>query len=170
MIHTNVTKSINILKKELKYAQTTGMMKMMMVNSQVQCCYIHMHYAGSPHKSPGFGAQLWFPPVARLPSMYVCAARSWSAQFNFWCACQQYNGDRGGMDELVRPDGSAILRGGMSWVELQYIWCTVICVIQAVFGFAPSIPTLIKHIIKFSSYKRKFRVEQLQSHIWGRAS
>jgi hypothetical protein len=35
-----------------------------------------------------------------------------------------------------------------------------------------SIPgsTLIKKKIKFSSYIRKFRVEQLQSHIWGRAS
>jgi hypothetical protein len=32
-------------------------------------------YAGSPHKSPGFGAHLWVPAVARLPSMYVCAAR-----------------------------------------------------------------------------------------------
>ncbi len=29
---------------------------------------------------------------------------------------------------------------------------------------------LIKKKIKFSSYIRKFRVEQLQSHIWGRAS
>ncbi len=41
----------------------------------------------------------------------------------------------------------------------------------------PSVPlwslevsTLIKKKIKFSSYIRKFRVEQLQSHIWGRAS
>jgi hypothetical protein len=30
--------------------------------------------------------------------------------------------------------------------------------------------TLIKKKIKFSSYIRKFRVEQLQSHIRGRAS
>ncbi len=30
--------------------------------------------------------------------------------------------------------------------------------------------TLIKNKIKFSSYIRKFRVEQLQSHICGRAS
>ncbi len=30
--------------------------------------------------------------------------------------------------------------------------------------------TLIKKKIKFSSYMRKFRVEQLQSHIRGRAS
>ncbi len=47
------------------------------------------------------------------------------------------------MDELVRPDGSAIFKRGMSWVELQYIWCTVICVIQAVYGFAPCIPTCV---------------------------
>jgi hypothetical protein len=49
------------------------------------------------------------------------------------------------MDELVRPDGSAILRGGMSWVKLQYIHCTLYsyCVIQAVFGFAPCIPTCV---------------------------
>ncbi len=31
-------------------------------------------------------------------------------------------------------------------------------------------PTLIKKKIKFSSYRRKFRVEQLQSHIWLTAS
>jgi len=31
-------------------------------------------------------------------------------------------------------------------------------------------PTLIKKKIKLSSYIGKFRVEQLQSHIWGRAS
>jgi hypothetical protein len=31
-------------------------------------------------------------------------------------------------------------------------------------------PTLIKKKIKFSSYKRKFRMEQLQSHIWLTAS
>ncbi len=31
-------------------------------------------------------------------------------------------------------------------------------------------PTLIKKKIKFSSYIRKFRVEQLQSHIWWRDS
>ncbi len=30
--------------------------------------------------------------------------------------------------------------------------------------------TLIKNKIKFSSYIRKFRMEQLQSHLWGRAS
>ncbi len=36
-------------------------------------------------------------------------------------------------------------------------------------GF-PWITTLIKKKIKFSSYIGKFRVEQLQSHIWGRAS
>ncbi len=32
------------------------------------------------------------------------------------------------------------------------------------------IPTLMKKKIKFSSYIRKFGVEQVQSHIWGRAS
>jgi hypothetical protein len=32
-----------------------------------------------------------------------------------------------------------------------------------------SMYALIKNIIKFSSYIGKFRVEQLQSHIWGRA-
>jgi hypothetical protein len=31
-------------------------------------------------------------------------------------------------------------------------------------------PTLIKKKIKFSSFIRKFRVKQLQSHIGGRAS
>ncbi len=31
-------------------------------------------------------------------------------------------------------------------------------------------PTLRKKKIEFSSYIRKFRVEQLQSHVWGRAS
>ncbi len=33
-----------------------------------------------------------------------------------------------------------------------------------------SLITLIKKKIKFSSYRGKFREEQLQSHIWGRAS
>ncbi len=101
-------------------------------------------YAGSPHKSPGFGAHLWFPPVARLPSMYVCAARVWSAQFNFWCACQQYNGDREVWMSSSDPMDQPSLKGG--WVGLNYsTHCTptVICVIQAVFGFAPCIPTCV---------------------------
>ncbi len=43
------------------------------------------------------------------------------------------------------------------------------------FSFSPKTsqslyPTLIKKKIKFSSYIRKFRVEQLQSHIWLTAS
>ncbi len=35
---------------------------------------------------------------------------------------------------------------------------------------SPGNHALIKKKVKFSSYIRKFRVEQLQSHIWGRAS
>ncbi len=34
-------------------------------------------------------------------------------------------------------------------------------------GFQVELRTLIKNKIKFSSYMRKFRMEQLQSHIWG---
>ncbi len=68
--HTNITKNLNIIKKKLKQAQTTDfLMKKIMVNSQVQCCYIYI--CRQPTQEP------WFrrPPLVPCrgsSSIYVC--------------------------------------------------------------------------------------------------
>jgi hypothetical protein len=63
---------------------------------------------------------------------------------------------------------SAILSGcclPLTYVHVQYPYPLVL---QNSLLLPCFLPTLIKKKIKFSSYIRKFRVEQLQSHIWGR--
>ncbi len=58
------------------------------------------------------------------------------------------------------------------WIALFQLCCDISsssCVVSCI-SVHSSVSTLIKKNIKFSSYIRKFRVEQLQSHIWLTAS
>ncbi len=72
MSHTNVTITPKYTKKSIKVSTDNRFLDGNDYGKPSGAVLLHI-YAGIPHKSPGFGAQLWVPPVARLPSMYVCA-------------------------------------------------------------------------------------------------
>ncbi len=87
--------------------------------------------------------ELWGPWMLKMEPLRVCGGR------------------RPGMSGPMRPKARGLAQhGGPSgWLErrvTQRVWFCTLC-------------TLINKKIKLSSYIRKFRMEQLQSHIWGRA-